>query len=147
MIYATLNTIQEYCLDENLNMCIEYAKEHDLLNYELGTYDINENIFVNIISYETKKREERFFEAHRKYLDIHLILEGQEIIDVNDIDNMVQKEYQEDQDFLPIFGDSKCAILMKENDVLVCYPHDGHQTAVKVEESMIIKKAIFKVKI
>lgn len=147
MIYSSINAIHEHQLSDLLNQCINYAKTHDLLSYECGRHDISEDIFVNIVSYETKNREERFFEAHRDYLDVHIMLEGKEIIDINDIDQMRQDAFRPDEDFLPVFGDKKISVLMEKNDVLICYPHDAHQTAVKVNEAISIKKAIFKVKI
>lgn len=147
MIYATLENILENGLTEKLQACITYAKEHALLDYAPGRHDIQEGIFVNIVAYETKTRSNCFYEAHRSYIDVHLMLQGEEIIDINEIDVMKQGAFVEKDDFLPLFGDSKLEVHMKENDVLVCFPHDAHQTAVQVSKVMSIKKAIFKVKL
>ena len=54
--------------------------------------------------YETTRPENRFWEAHRNYLDVHLMLDGQEQIDLNFIENVEQKEYVEKDDFLPMDG-------------------------------------------
>ena len=49
--------------------CFEYAKNHDLLAYETGSHEIDgDNLFVNIVEYETTTPENRFWEAHRQYL-------------------------------------------------------------------------------
>ncbi len=73
------------------------------------------------------------------------MLKGQERIDVNFIQNMELKEYVKKDDFLPMEGEKNASVVLREGDFLVCYPSDGHRTAVQVEEPETIKKAIFKV--
>ena len=102
---------------------------------------------MNIVEYTTTTPEERFWEAHRQYLDIHVMLDGPEQIDVNFIENMEQKEFQPEGDFLPLEGEPNSHVVLNEGDFLVCYPHDAHRTAVKVKDPKAIKKAIFKVRI
>lgn len=50
-------------------------------------------------------------------------------------------------DFLPMDGEKNASVILGEGDFLICYPSDGHRTAVQVGEPETIKKAIFKVKI
>lgn len=147
MIFGNIKNIQEFdYLPENIKKCFEYAKTHDLSNYDKGSYEIEgQNLFVNIVEYETTTPEKRFWEAHRNYLDIHLMLKGAEQIDINFIDNMKQKEFIEKDDFLPLEGDKNCCVYLNEGDFLICYPNDAHRTAVAIGEPCIIKKAIFKV--
>ena len=58
------------------------------------------------------------------------------------------KEFVEKDDFLPMDGDKNSSVVLNKGDFLVCYPSDGHRTAVKAkDEPETIKKAIFKVKI
>lgn len=147
MIYGQLNHILDNISDEKLRSCIMYAKDNDLASYTLGRHDINEDVFVNIVSYETKEEDACFYEAHREYVDVHIMLDGKEIINVNEIDHMKQAPYEKENDFLPLFGDKKTAVKMYHGDVLICFPHDAHETAVKVDEKEKIKKAIFKVKL
>ena len=61
--------------------------------------------------------------------------------------NMVQKEFVEKDDFLPMDGEKNSSVVLTDGDFLICYPSDGHRTAVQVQEPETIKKAIFKVKI
>ena len=147
MIFGNIKNLYEYeYLKENLKICFEYAKSNNLLNYEKGSYEIDgDNIFVNIVEYETTEVENRFWEAHRNYLDLHLMLDGSEQIDVNFIENMVQKEFVEKDDFLPLEGEKNGHVVLNKDDFLICYPNDAHRTAVKVKESEKIKKAIFKI--
>lgn len=149
MIFGNLNQEETYAfLPEDIKACFKYAKEHDLLTYEKGSHKIDgDRFFVNVAEYETVKREERFWEAHKDYLDIHVMLRGQETIDLNFIDNMTIGEYKKADDFLALEGDYQASVILKPGDFLICYPEDGHKTAVIAEKSNLLKKAIFKVQI
>lgn len=149
MIFGNIKDLKDYdFLPEDLKACFEYAKEHDLMSYEKGGHEIDgDRFFVNVVEYETTTKENRFWEAHRKYLDVHFMLDGEEQIDLNNIDSMEQKEFVEKDDFLPLEGESNSHVVLRKGDFLICYPKDGHMTAIQVEESVKIKKAIFKVMI
>ena len=53
----------------------------------------------------------------------------------------------EKDDFLPLEGEKNSQVILTEGDFLLCYPKDAHRTAVQVKEPVMIKKAIFKIKI
>lgn len=147
MIYGNLNHMDKYSfLDKEILDCFKYAIEKKLAEVEKGTYKIDgENIFVNVVEYETQNKEDRFWEAHKKYIDIHLMFDGNEKIAVNLIDNLDIKEYQEKNDFVPLEGKESGYVTLTKGDFLICYPEDAHMTAIKVDNKEKIKKAIFKV--
>ena len=149
MIFGNIKNLKEFeFLQEDVLKCLEYTKAHDLLNFEKGSHEIDgDRLFVNIVEYETTTPENRFWEAHKDYLDLHFMLSGKEQIDVNFIDNMEQKEFVLKDDFLPLEGEPNSHVVLTKGDFLICYPTDGHRTAVQVGEPMRIKKAIFKIKI
>lgn len=149
MIYGNKAQLKEYdFLDEQVKECFAYANAHDLSSYEKGSHEIDgERLFVNIVEYTTTTPKERFWEAHKNYLDVHVMLCGTEQIDIGFIENMEQKEFVEETDFLPLEGSKSGSVILREGDFLICYPSDGHRTAVQVNEPEAIKKAIFKVRI
>ena len=147
MIFGNIKNLNEYSyLEEQIKECFEYAKTHDLASYEKGTHAIDgERLFVNIVEYTTTTPENRFWEAHRKYLDLHLMLHGPEQIDLNFLQNMDVKEFVEKDDFVPMDGEKNSSVILRDGDFLICYPADGHRTAVEVDGPQTIKKAIFKI--
>ena len=128
MIFGNINQLEEFpYLEEAVKECFEYAKNNDILSYEKGCHEIDgDRLFVNVVEYTTTTPEERFWEAHK---------------------NMELKEFVEKDDFLPMDGEKNASVILREGDFLICYPSDGHRTAVQVGEPETIKKAIFKVKI
>jgi len=149
MIFGNIQNLKEYFfLEDAVFECFRYAKEHDLNEFGKGSHEIDgKRLFVNIVEYETVEAEKRFWEAHRDYLDIHLMLKGEEQIDMNFIQNMDVKDYVPEDDFLPMEGEKNGDVRLREGDFLICYPADAHRTAVSVNGSQKIKKAIFKVRI
>lgn len=147
MVYGNVTDLNEYgFLEKAVRECFDYAESFDLETFEKGSHPIDgDRLFVNIVEYRTTAPENRFWEAHRKYLDVHLMLRGTEQIDVNQIRNMELKEYVAADDFLPMDGEKKASVVLKKGDFLVCYPSDGHRTAVMADSPEDIKKAIFKV--
>ena len=102
MIFGNVNNMEEFpFLEEQIKECFEYAKTHDLASFEKGSHEIDgERLFVNIVEYTTTNAEDRFWEAHKKYLDVHVMIHGNEQIDLNFIQNMDVKEFVEADDFL-----------------------------------------------
>lgn len=150
MIFGNIKDLDQYgFLDKAVRECFAYAAAHDLLDYEKGRHEIDgDRLFVNIVEYETTAAKNRFWEAHRQYLDLHLMLKGPEQIDLNFISNMEQKTFEEDKDFLPLEGRKNSHVILEQGDFLLCLPQDGHRTAVAANGmTAAIKKAIFKIKI
>lgn len=149
MIFGTLSCLEEYSfLKKAVQNCFAYAKAQDLSAFEPGCHEIDQKrLFVNITQYTTTDAQNRFWEAHRQYLDLHLMLQGEEQIDLNFITNMRQSEYQKADDFLPLEGEKNSSVILRNGDFLICYPHDAHRTAVKVTDPAAVKKAIFKIQL
>ena len=149
MIFGNIRNLKDYlCMEDGVFECFNYAKRNDLCACENGSHEIDgKRLFVNIVEYETTDAGKRFWEAHRAYLDVHLMLEGREQIDLNFIQNMSVKEYVPKDDFLPMEGEKNGSVVLRPGDFLVCYPNDGHRTGVAAEKPVLLKKAIFKVRI
>ena len=83
------------------------------------------------------------WEAHRKYLDIHLVLEGEEILYINDINNMKStKEYEDDYELFD--GEKQQEIILRPGYFLALYPNEVHKTAIELSNPASLKKLVFK---
>ena len=76
MVFGNIRDLKDYSwLEEEVLKCFKYAQEHDLMAYEKGSHEIDgDDLFVNIVEYETTTPQNRFWEAHRQYLDLHFML-------------------------------------------------------------------------
>ena len=68
--------------------------------YEPGKYEVpGTEIKMNIDNYNTKSEDKGMWESHLKYLDVQIMLEGQEYIAVNNIHNLEEEERHVENDF------------------------------------------------
>ncbi len=112
-------------------------------------YEIQgDDIYAIIASYNTK--EPHKFEAHRKYVDIQCLLEGQEVIESTALDGLtVDTPYDLHKDVaLYVKTDSRKTISHLEPGIfIVFFPHDAHMPGVSVgNSSAFVKKVVVKIK-
>ena len=96
-------------------------------------------------TYETIPQEESFFEAHRRYLDIHIMVEGEERVDMNRPEDLKLTDAQEGNDFYAYQGESWHSTVLKPGEFLVVFPGDAHRIKVQVDGPKTVSKAVFKV--
>lgn len=118
--------------------------------YADGRYDLEDGVYVNIMTYETKYRREAFFEAHKRYIDIQMILEGKEIIAAEPLSVMHEAEclqpYDEEKDveFYANNLEGVDSVLM-DGDYRIYLPEDGHMPGICVDRPARTRKAVVKV--
>lgn len=107
-----------------------------------------EKLFVNSAEYDTKARDEVKFEAHRKYIDMMLILSGEEMIAYLPVEKLsdVYYPYNADRDALLATMEQDCGLIsMKQGDIAIFFPEDAHAPGFYLLESCKVRKLIAKV--
>lgn len=139
MIFDSINNIQNYDID--LEFISEYLKA---FTFTKGKFDMNAADHFGIgLEYETKQPEGLLWEAHRKNLDIHCILKGEEFIEIADISSSnPTNEYQDDYQLFEAIPAQK--IHLKEGMFLLLFPHEVHKTGIQVSGTMELQKIVFK---
>jgi len=139
-----------YNLSSKIEEALKYLENHNLKDFTNGKYEIlGDDIYVNVQDYQTKPLSEGKWEAHRKYIDIQFMIEGEEKIGVGEIQNFqTSKEYDEvcDVEFLTT-NEPAQFIQMNKNDYLILYPYDVHMPQINFKDSAYVKKAVVKVKV
>ena len=102
-------------------------------------------VYCTRFTYETIPQEESFFEAHRRYLDIHIMVEGEERVDVNRPEDLKLTDAQEGNDFYAYQGESWHSTVLKPGEFLVVFPGDAHRIKVQVDGPKTVSKAVLKV--
>lgn len=102
-------------------------------------------VYCTRFTYETIPQEESFFEAHRRYLDIHIMVEGEERVDVNRPEDLKLTDAQDGNDFYAYQGESWHSTVLKPGEFLVVFPGDAHRIKVQVDGPKTVSKAVFKV--
>ncbi len=128
---------------------LQQIAQFDFSNYQKGRFTISSDDFFGIgLEYDTREASECLWEAHRTYLDVHYILEGEEIINITDISAaVVTKEYDPEGDYGLFEGQKQQAVHLKPGMFLVLYPNEVHQTAIQVSDPIAVRKIVFKIKL
>lgn len=147
MIFGSLNeTNLSEIGHEGVRRAIEYARTHDLLSLEPGRHDIDgDALYANVSEYTTKLFDECAFEAHKRYIDVQMILSGEERIDCQFVGKLAAGDFNEADDFMLLEGEAGAACTMVPGTFVVCFPEDGHKPGIAVGEPAPVKKAVFKV--
>lgn len=105
-------------------------------------------VFVNPVCFTTKPESECLYEAHRRYADVHFIVEGCEKIIVSDIDAVtVHTPYSEEKDIGFYTCEEGTACVLHPGDFLVCWPQDAHRVAIGPEGPAPVKKLVGKIRV
>ena len=110
--------------------------------------EITSDIFAIEQSYNTKKPEDSLFESHIKYIDIQLLISGEEVIEVVHTDLLkIDSEYNEENDYsLYEVGPDSSKIIMKKGDFSILFPVDGHMPGMQIgKEPQQVFKTVVKV--
>ncbi|MEH7179302.1 YhcH/YjgK/YiaL family protein [Neobacillus vireti] len=136
-------------LNEKFDKAFEYIQNTNLEQLEPGFYEMDgEELFFNLVEYETKSVEERVWETHKKYIDIQVIVEGNECIGYEHLDRLnIKEDYNEQDDISFWEGSLQSKVILEKGDFIICYPHDAHMAGMMVNGNEKVRKAVFKVKI
>ena len=135
MIFSNIKNIDLTTIDERIKFCVDYFNEHDLINYNAGTYQTDrEDICFRIDEYETQIAQERYWQAHEKHIDVYILLKGQERIDVNIYEGVIyHRDKIDDMLMLEEMPYTNINFLSNFGDILVCNPNEAHKTGIHMD--------------
>ncbi len=149
MIYAKVENIEDYFPKGSLFFnALSFALAFDPSNSD-GRYEIEERSYALVSSYETTPAAERRFEAHVRYADVQVLLEGEEKLDVS-ISRALQalEEYSETKDVIFLESPLEFASLsMRPGYFAVLYPNEIHRPGCDLNGARHIRKIVVKVRV
>lgn len=97
--------------------------------------------------YQPKARPDGFFESHRKYIDVQVIVEGEELMEVEDVSRLVVSDpYNPERDLIKYADTATASVLrMRAGDVAVYFPADGHMPSLRWRGQGPVRKTVVKV--
>lgn len=130
------------------NKGFDFIKKCIAEDLPVGKYEIDgDNVYAFVQAYEAKPDVVKSFEAHKKYIDIQFIVDGNELIYYNHIDTLsVTTEYNSESDFLLLDGDSGTPIKLTAGSYAIFFPEDAHKPGIAPEIANNVKKIVVKIK-
>lgn len=146
MIVDKLCHLSNYTgINPNLDKAIAFLQQKDF-DTVVDHEDIDgDQVYYNCWMKTTRKREDASFEAHRKYIDIHICLSNQERIQVSPLEMVkASAEYDEAGDIQWLEGDEKWDVTLKVGDFMICFPEDAHIPLLDEGEEVETRKMVVK---
>jgi YhcH/YjgK/YiaL family protein len=148
MIYDKLTNLALYAFENPRMMsCVQDIKSH--LHEQLHDQAAEAKDFTkNQISFTTTSKKEKRYEAHKKYIDIHIVLEGREYVEVSHIDclsNQTEYNSQHDIYFGDVTSDVKFTGYLEKGYFLICFPEDTHLVGAHEHIEQEVNKIIYKI--
>ena len=149
MIYAkNADALTYRGIHPNLDLALEHITEEGLAAVGYDRVELRgSEVYATRFTYETLPAEETYFEAHRKYLDIHIMLSGSERVEIAPPGKLTEFQRTEASDFYAYRGEGDYKLVLSPGDFLVVFPNDAHRIKMQVEGPETVTKAVFKVRI
>ena len=114
-----------------------------------GRYELQgDNIFMNVMQFATQSPEQKKAELHREYIDIQVLLSGEERILFGMTDSARQCEemhVEDDYQLCSQIADEQ-AMVLKPGRFVIFMPGEPHKPGCVVQAPMDIKKVVIKVR-
>ncbi|WP_427834544.1 N-acetylneuraminate anomerase [Actinobacillus pleuropneumoniae] len=127
----------------------EKLKNLDLVNLPLGWQDLEEGVRMNVMEFETSPAEEKKSEMHRKFIDIQLLISGEEMIEygLSEPDLALYGEYRDEDDYqLTDKIEHKNELILQPNMFAIFLPYEPHKPGNAVGgQNKLLKKLVVKV--
>lgn len=137
--YTDVKTLSEEAFDFLQDLQSSFREDR---RYELGN-----GVYANIESYMTQERNSRQFEDHHKYIDIQVMLDGDEVIEICPVKNLKKSasyDVEKDAAFYVNSG-SGTPHFLKKGEYIIIYPGQAHMPCICAGEAMKVRKAVIKV--
>ncbi|MEB5741997.1 YhcH/YjgK/YiaL family protein [Klebsiella aerogenes] len=147
MIIGNIYHLQSW-LPDALRQAIEHVKAHVSASTPLGKHDIDgNNLFYLISEDSTEAQAERRAEYHARYLDIQIVLRGQEGMTFSTLPaGEPQTDWLADKDIAFLAeGAQEKTVILNEGDFVVFYPGEVHKPLCVVGAPAKVRKAVVKV--
>ena len=132
-------------LHSRLNRALELLNDDFLSSVGTESWYLEDKaLYVTRFDYETLPPEETFFEAHRRYLDIHVMLRGSEGVEIAHPEGLEQFEHK--GDFYAYRGAAEQKLILRPGMFLVVFPGDAHRIKMAVDgKPEPVSKVVFKI--
>lgn len=152
MILDTIENAKAYeGLHPGIDMALKAVAAYTPENYETGKVELDgDKVFLLRNAYTTNDPAKAIFEAHRAYIDVFYMVEGEEIIYVKPTAQLtnITKEYDPAGDALLAAMDPDVTpVRLTAGSFVILMPQDAHAPACWVDGAKNVKKIIGKVRV
>ena len=134
------------------NSALEIISKTNFTSIDDGKFELEaDDFFYFLITYKTKGNiNEAAAESHRKYIDFHYIIYGEEVMGyAGSVDSkLITADYNEEKDvelFNCISGEN--FFILRKDMFVLFYPFEIHRPGLSSKEMRSVRKMVFKIKV
>ncbi len=114
---------------------------------KIGRYVFDGGFFM-IQQGSTSPVDSGEYEAHQKYIDVQIILDGEEVVVWEDLDNLQSSvPYSEEKDRAMYKGNASHTFKIEKGMAWVAFPHDAHKACKHIDTQTNYLKVVMKLPI
>jgi len=135
---------------ERWDAAFAFLRDNDLSKLETKRYDIDgDNLYVSVSEYITKNEEDARYEAHKKYVDIQYVVNGQELIGIASISSKKEllESYDATKDIEFFTVNKEINYKANSRNFFIFFPADAHRPGLKDGENSPVRKIVVKLKV
>jgi len=158
-LFGLFSVVRQQCARSEFNAAFVYAEEAltpgspahvrimALASGSTHRQELSGGAYAMEMAFLTKTRSEGFFETHRRFVDVQVVVSGEEVMEVECADRLaVTQPYDETKDFSKHEdGGFPSVLRMRSGDVAVFWPADAHMPSLAVSQPALVRKTVIKV--
>lgn len=149
MILASLqNTTRIEQLHPLFKQLFDYVRSHDLTKVPAGRLTLSgDDLYINVADATLRSETEQKLEVHRKYIDVHFPLSGDEKIGWSELQTLTcesEAPFDVENDFALYSAPASVYFTLHPGELCIVYPEDAHAPIIG---QGTLRKAIAKVRI
>lgn len=110
-------------------------------------HPLDNGVFAIEQAYDTKDRADSFFETHRKFIDVQILVAGEETMEVFDVSRAsVREPYREDRDLIAYHDVANASLIrLLPGHAAIYFPNDVHMGGLRSgANTVLVRKSVLK---
>jgi len=148
MIIDHINNAGTYTgLGKDIATALTFLQTADLRHVEAGKYEIEgAGIYAIVNLYATQPMQSDRLETHRRYIDVHYMVEGMELIGYACAKHLSSEPYDARRD-VQLHAGRADYLLLREGMFAVMFPDDAHMPGIAAVTPQQVRKVVVKVSV
>ncbi|MBP5286545.1 MAG: YhcH/YjgK/YiaL family protein [Elusimicrobiales bacterium] len=151
IVYKLADFAKNPNLSPRMRKAVDFLLKPETASLPDGTYPVDgRKVYAQIQTYMTAEPKKILFEAHKKYLDIQYVVEGQEIINCVNLEDLdIVRPYEEKFDICFGLASPSASIPLRllPGDMTVFFPEHAHAPKLPLGGPRKVKKIVVKVSV
>lgn len=133
-------------LSPRIAAALDYVAATDFSKIEDGRYVLDDDrLFALVQRYTSKPLNEGKWEAHRKYIDLQMVVQGVEQIGYVSIDQLEAQPYNAEKDVIWLSGTAGQRFTLPSGHFTLLWPGDAHMPGLVADAPSDVLKVVVKI--